>query len=139
MVPADDSGASNGTDSAQSSFVYCPECGTKASVDWSFCRSCQTSLSDVEPTDNTLIVRSDGEDLDLSEFVGEETGCPTCGHHEADVDDIAVTGNDASRLVDLQNRRFKAVSCTRCGCTEFYRGRRPEEARALFLRGRNDE
>lgn len=139
MVPGDDSEAtSDEADSVRASYVYCPECDAKASVDWSFCRNCQASLGDAEPVDDTLIVRNDGRDIDLSAFVNEETGCPKCGHADAEVDDIATTGNDASRLVDLQNRRFKAVTCTRCGYSEFYKDRRPDEARALFLRDRSD-
>ncbi|MBB6647880.1 hypothetical protein H5V44_16585 [Halobellus sp. MBLA0160] len=81
-----------------------------------------------------MIVREDGEDVDLSEFVGEETGCAKCGHTEATVDDVAVTGNDPSRALDVESRRFKTVTCDRCGYAEQYKRRRPEEARALFLR-----
>jgi predicted nucleic-acid-binding Zn-ribbon protein len=117
-----------------STYVYCAECGAKASPDWSFCRSCNASLSDAEPADETLTIREDGEDIDLSEFVGEETGCEKCGHAEATVDDIAVTGNDMSRALDVESRRFKAVTCDRCGYTEQYKRRRPKEALALFLR-----
>jgi hypothetical protein len=134
MVPADDGEATDGaSDADRPSYVYCPECGTKASADWSFCRGCEASLADVEPTDEGLIVRNDGEDVDLSPFVDEETGCPKCGHTEAEVDDVATTGAGLSRLLDVQNRRFKAVSCTRCGYTEFYRGRRPSEVLDLFI------
>jgi hypothetical protein len=118
----------------ESSYVYCPECGTKASADWSFCRNCNASLDDAESVDETLIVRKDGEDVDLSEFIGEATGCTKCGHTDATVDDIAVTGNDMSRALDIESRRFKAVTCTGCGYTEQYKGRRPREALALFLR-----
>ena len=60
--------------------------------------------------------------------------CEKCGHAEATVDDIAVTGNDMSRALDVESRRFKAVTCDRCGYTEQYKRRRPKEALALFLR-----
>jgi predicted nucleic-acid-binding Zn-ribbon protein len=132
MVPSDDSETA-GSGSKRPAHVYCPECGSKASADWSFCRSCEASLSDAESADDRLIVRNDGEDVDLSEHVDGETGCPKCGHTEADVDDIATTGNGVSRLLDVQNRRFRAVSCTRCGYTEFYKGRRPSEVIDLFI------
>jgi len=123
MVPSDDA-----------PYVYCPECGSKASADWSFCRSCNASLADAESVDDDLVVRDDGEDVDLSEFLGEATGCAKCGHTDATVDDIAVTSNDMARALDVESRRFKSVSCTRCGYTEQYKGRRPNEALALFLR-----
>ncbi|MDY6817571.1 MAG: zinc ribbon domain-containing protein [Halobacteriales archaeon] len=116
------------------SYVHCPECGTKASADWSFCRKCNASLSEAESADEDLIVRNDGEDVDLSEFVDEPAGCTKCGYMDATVDDIAITGNDMSRVLDVESRRFKTVSCTRCGYTEHYKGRRPNEALALFLR-----
>ena len=114
-------------------YVHCPECGSKASADWSFCRNCNASLEGAEPVGD-LVVRDDGEDVDLSEFVDEITGCAKCGHTDATVDDIATTSNDMARALDVENRRFKAVSCTRCGYTEQYKGRKPKEALALFLR-----
>lgn len=118
----------------ENTYVFCPECGAKASADWSFCRSCNASLGDAESADDELIVRNDGEDVDLSEFVDEPTGCAKCGRLDATVDDIATTSNDISRALDIESRRFKAVSCTRCGYTEYYKGRRPKQALALFRR-----
>ena len=135
MSPADDSDATDDArDSNRPSFVYCPDCDAKASPDWAFCKRCNASLRDVDPPDDdTLIVRNDGEDVDLTDLVDGEQGCPKCGHTDAEVDDIATTGSGASRLLDLQNRQFKAVSCTRCGYTEFYKGRRPNEVLDLFI------
>jgi len=133
MSPEDDGEATADSGSERPDYVYCPECGTKASADWSFCRRCEASLADADPADEKLVVRNDGEDVDLSEFVDGETGCPKCGHTEAEVDDIATTGNGVSRLIDLQNRRFRAVSCTRCGYTELYKGRSPNEVIDLFV------
>ncbi|SFR60832.1 Predicted nucleic-acid-binding protein, contains Zn-ribbon domain [Halogeometricum rufum] len=48
-------------------------------------------------------------------------------------DDVATTGTGLSRLVDVQNRQFKAVSCTRCGYTEFYRTGGSDALLDLFL------
>jgi len=56
MVPATD----DADDAAEPSYVHCPECGTKASADWSFCRSCEASLDGAEPAEE--------KDLDL--FIG---------------------------------------------------------------------
>jgi predicted nucleic-acid-binding Zn-ribbon protein len=135
MVPTDEGDTpDDASGSNRSSYVYCPDCGRKASADWSFCRSCNASLDDAESPDDKVIVRNDGEDVDLTEVVGEQTGCAKCGRMDAAVDDVAITGNDMSRALDVESRRFKAVSCPRCGYTEFYRGRRPNEARELFLR-----
>jgi predicted nucleic-acid-binding Zn-ribbon protein len=113
--------------------VYCPDCGSKAAADWSFCRSCRASLEGAEP-EHALVVREDGTDVDLSAFTGEPDGCVKCGHDEATADDIGTTGQGFSRGLDVQNRRFRAVSCTRCGYTELYRDRSARTAVALFLR-----
>ncbi|MFA6844305.1 MAG: zinc ribbon domain-containing protein [Sphaerochaetaceae bacterium] len=47
--------------------------------------------------------------------------CPKCGCIEFDSDTIQTTGGNLSRLFDVQNKRFIAVSCRRCGYTEFYK------------------
>ena len=48
--------------------------------------------------------------------------CPKCGNRKANFDQIRTTGAGFTRYFNIQNRRFTAVSCTRCGFTEFYRG-----------------
>ena len=49
--------------------------------------------------------------------------CPKCGNRQADIDQIRTTGAGFTKYFNIQNRKFTAVSCTRCGYTEFYRGR----------------
>lgn len=46
--------------------------------------------------------------------------CPKCHHRGAETDRINTTGSGFSRFLDVQNRRFLAVSCTQCGYTEMY-------------------
>jgi len=133
MAPEDDTEPTADAGDSGPSYVYCPECDTRASADWAFCRSCQASLDDAVPADEKLVVRNDGEKLDLSEVVDEETGCPKCGHTDAEVETITTTGENVIRAPDLQNRQFEAVSCTRCGYTEFYRGRHPKDVLDLFI------
>jgi hypothetical protein len=133
MAPEDDDATGDGSDPDPPAHVYCPECGARASADWVFCRRCEASLDDATPVDEGLTVRSDGEDVDPSELGDGETGCPKCGHAEAETDDVAVTGTGFSRLLDVQNRAFRTVTCTNCGYTEFYRGRRPDEVIDLFI------
>jgi predicted nucleic-acid-binding Zn-ribbon protein len=50
--------------------------------------------------------------------------CPKCGNRQAEVDQIRTTGAGFTRYFNIQNRKFTAVSCSRCGFTEFYRGAR---------------
>lgn len=111
-------------------FVYCAACGSKAATSWSYCRSCQSSLEDAHPPEDGLEQVGADEVLDM-----EEAGCPKCGHEETDVDEVATTGMGLTRLLDVQNRRFHAVSCENCGYTEFYRGRDADVIVDLFLGG----
>lgn len=48
--------------------------------------------------------------------------CPKCNHDEFETDTIRTTGDGLSRIFDVQNRKFTALSCSRCTYTEFYRG-----------------
>lgn len=47
--------------------------------------------------------------------------CPKCGNRTAETDQIRTTGSGFTKFFNIQNRRFLAVSCTKCGFTEFYR------------------
>ena len=49
--------------------------------------------------------------------------CSKCGHGQAHVDRVAVSGAGLSRFFDVQNRRLITVSCTRCGFTELFNER----------------
>ena len=48
--------------------------------------------------------------------------CPKCNNQDFETDTIRATGDGLSRLFDIQNRKFTAVTCQRCSYTEFYRG-----------------
>ncbi len=50
--------------------------------------------------------------------------CVKCGGRKAEVDEIRTTGAGFTKYFNIQNRKFTAVSCSRCGFTEFYRGSR---------------
>lgn len=126
MTPPDSS-ENEETDSA---YVYCASCGSKAATSWSFCRSCQSSLDDARPPDDGLENLGADDALDM-----EEQGCPKCGNEDAKVDEISTTGTGLTKLFDLQNRRFQAVTCVNCGYTEFYRGQDSDIIIDLFLGG----
>lgn len=51
----------------------------------------------------------------------ESYGCPKCGHTDADVGSVSMTGGGLSKMFDVQTNSFRVVSCTNCGYTEFYR------------------
>ena len=109
MAPSNPSGGSG----SDSDLVSCPECGAKAPPSWSFCRSCKSSLDDA---------RTVGDSLREEISDSAETGCPKCGHDEADVGVILTVGRGLSGKLDVAGQRFQVVSCTRCGYSEFYRG-----------------
>jgi len=47
--------------------------------------------------------------------------CAKCGNRNADTDEIRTTGSGFTKYFNIQNRKFTAVICTRCGFTELYR------------------
>jgi len=46
--------------------------------------------------------------------------CPKCGSTEIVVNEHAFTGTGFTRLLDWQHYEYLAVTCRRCGYTEFY-------------------
>ncbi|ALL00791.1 hypothetical protein Pyrde_0741 [Pyrodictium delaneyi] len=46
--------------------------------------------------------------------------CPKCGSMEIIVNEHAFTGTGLSRLLDWQSYEYVAVTCKKCGYTEFY-------------------
>jgi len=50
-----------------------------------------------------------------------DRGCPKCGHTDAETDSISTTGGGLSKLMDVQTRGFRTVTCSNCGFTELYK------------------
>lgn len=121
---------SDSDDAASPAYVVCASCGAKASISWSFCRSCDSSLEDALPADEAR----QGIRTENAPNLGP-CGCPKCGHEDAEVDTIATTGTGLSKLFDLQNRRFSVVSCINCGYSEFYRDSDADTIVDFFLGG----
>ena len=48
--------------------------------------------------------------------------CLKCGHHQYTTDEISTTGTGLTKLFDIQNRQFTAISCQHCYYTELYKG-----------------
>ncbi len=47
--------------------------------------------------------------------------CPKCDCRDYETDTIATTGSGWSKIFDMQNRKFTAVTCVHCTYTEFYK------------------
>ena len=61
--------------------------------------------------------------------------CTKCDNGTFEQDEIRMAGK-WSRFFDVQNKKFFAVSCERCGYTEIYRGKGSTAANVLdFLSG----
>ena len=48
--------------------------------------------------------------------------CPKCESTEYSEDTVTMTGKTWSRFMNIQNRKFLAVTCSKCNYTEFYKG-----------------
>jgi len=49
--------------------------------------------------------------------------CAKCGNAHFESEEIRTTGGRFSKIFDVQNKKFVAVSCTKCGYTELYKGK----------------
>ena len=48
--------------------------------------------------------------------------CPKCGNKNYETGEIRVSGGFWSRIFDVQNKKYSAVTCEKCSYTEFYKG-----------------
>jgi len=48
--------------------------------------------------------------------------CPKCESTEYSEDTVTMTGKTWSRFMNIQNRKFLAVTCPKCNYTEVYKG-----------------
>lgn len=47
--------------------------------------------------------------------------CLKCGNTEYETDEICATGSGLSKIFDVQNRKFTALTCKKYKYTEFYK------------------
>ncbi len=47
--------------------------------------------------------------------------CLRCSGGEYETGEIRVSGGFWSRIFDVQNKKYSAVTCGKCGFTEFYK------------------
>ena len=71
--------------------------------------------ADQEQGSETFQDQSSLEDRLRSSF-----SCSKCDHQEAVTKRISVTGSGLSKMMDIQHNNFIALTCTKCGYTEFY-------------------
>lgn len=56
----------------------------------------------------------------VEQRLAEAFVCAKCGHHGANVQQLAMSGTGLSRLFEIQPYRYAFASCTGCGYTEIY-------------------
>ena len=53
--------------------------------------------------------------------MNNEWVCPKCKNKEYETDQFAATGGGLSKMLDVQNKKFSTVTCTKCKYTEMYK------------------
>lgn len=48
--------------------------------------------------------------------------CLKCGNENFEQDEMRATGGPLSKILDIQNKKFTTITCTKCKYTEFYKG-----------------
>ncbi len=48
--------------------------------------------------------------------------CTKCENMQYEEDTVTMTGKSWSRFMNIQNRKFTAITCAKCQYTEFYKG-----------------
>lgn len=47
--------------------------------------------------------------------------CPKCNSTEFEKDQFQATGGTFAKIMDIQNKKFITISCSKCGYTELYK------------------
>lgn len=62
--------------------------------------------------------------------------CPKCGNKEFETDEFRATGGRFAKMFDVQNKKFRTVSCINCGYTEIFKKRSSKTGNVIdFLFG----
>ena len=51
----------------------------------------------------------------------EKWSCPKCSHKEYDLGEMRVAGSFWTKIFDIQNKKYSAVSYTKCSYTELFK------------------
>jgi uncharacterized protein len=55
------------------------------------------------------------------EKIRSKKPCPKCGNLELEVGQVYMAGSLATKIFNIQNRRFTTLTCTKCQYTEFFK------------------
>jgi len=48
--------------------------------------------------------------------------CPKCSNTKSEIGEIRTAGGFWTKIFNIQNKRFKSITCTQCKYTELYKG-----------------
>ena len=51
----------------------------------------------------------------------EKWSCPKWSHKEYDLAEMRVAGSFWTKIFDIQNKKYSAVSCTKCSYTDLFK------------------
>ena len=99
--------------------INCRECDHVYSSRHKNCPECNafTNPEDGEPS---LVSKAFNSTV-YSDSIPKSYSCPKCGSKTYEMGQIRVSGGFWSSFFDVGNKRYNAVSCMRCGYTEFYK------------------
>ncbi len=51
----------------------------------------------------------------------QQYSCSKCGNHSFDQEEVQSPSEQLPKFINVQNKKFIAISCSQCGYTELYR------------------
>ena len=62
----------------------------------------------------------------------EKWKCPKCNHRNYDIGEMRVAGSFWTKIFNIQNKKYSAVSCLQCSYTEFFKADSPSTLANVF-------
>ena len=62
----------------------------------------------------------------------EKWSCPKCSHREYDLSEMRVAGSFWTKIFNIQNKKYSAVTCIRCSYTEFFKDQSASKLANVF-------
>ena len=58
--------------------------------------------------------------------------CPKCKTLDFEVSEMRVAGSFWTKIFNIQNKKYTAITCIQCSYTEFYKGKRTSTISNVF-------
>lgn len=96
----------------------CAACGFESPESQEICIRCECPR---DADDAAVAAYREGFNGGVS--IPDQAGfrCTKCGSDECDTGELLASGGLLSSMADISTRRFRTLTCARCGYTEFYR------------------